>query len=88
MAIVEELKTAFSRLKKIVLKGNEINSIMPSMSARLEYLKYCGNLDFPTQFYEAELDYFGKDMYDKKGEPAGKPETVKHNITSSGSLPR
>lgn len=25
--------------------------------------------DLPTQFYEAQLDYFGCHMYDKKGEP-------------------
>lgn len=50
------------------------------MSATLEYLKYCGNLELPTQFYEAELDYFGKHMFDMKGEPAGKPVTGKHHF--------
>lgn len=36
--------------------------------------------DLPTQFYEAELDYFGSHMYDKKGEdPEGKPETGKYH---------
>lgn len=58
--IVEELKTGFGSLKKVVLKGTEANAIIPSMSATLEYLKYSGNLELPTQFYEAELDYFGK----------------------------
>jgi len=79
-AIVEELKTGFPKLKTVVLKGTEINAIIPSMSATLEYLKYCGNLELPTQFYEAELDYFGKHMFDVKGEPAGKPETGKHHF--------
>lgn len=36
------------------------NAVVPSMSATLEWLKYMGNLELPTQFYEAELDYFGK----------------------------
>jgi len=64
-------------LKKIVAMGVESNSITPSMSASLEYLKYTGNLELPTQFYEAELDYFGKHMYDskRKDEDPGKPET-------------
>jgi 6-phosphogluconate dehydrogenase len=43
-----------------VLNGTEAIAVTPSISATLENLKYCGNLDLPTQFYEAELDYFGK----------------------------
>ncbi|KAK4941577.1 hypothetical protein LTR28_008864 [Elasticomyces elasticus] len=36
--------------------------------------------DLPTSFYEAELDYFGKHMYDKKGDdPAGLPTEGKHH---------
>ncbi len=77
--IVEELKTGFPHLKKIVLKAIEVNAILPSMSATLEYLKYCGNLDLPTQFYEAELDYFGKHKYDKKGEGAGEAAKGKYH---------
>lgn len=64
--IVEELKTGFEPLKRLVAKGVEVNAIIPSMSATLEWLKYSGNLELPTQFYEAELDYFGKHMYDSK----------------------
>lgn len=80
-SIVSELKAGFEPLKRIVLKGVEINAIIPSMSATLEYLKYSGNLELPTQFYEAELDYFGKHMYDSKSEDRGpgKPETGKHH---------
>lgn len=65
---MDELKAGFEPLKKIVAKGTEHNSIMPSMSATLEWLKYMGNLNLPTQFYEAELDYFGKHMYDSKSQ--------------------
>ena len=78
--IAEDFKKGFEPLRRIVAKGVEANVIMPSMSATLEYLKYSGNLELPTQFYEAELDYFGKHMYDKKGEDAGKPETGKHHF--------
>jgi 6-phosphogluconate dehydrogenase len=72
--IVDELKSGFEPLKRIVLKGTEINAVIPSMSATLEYLKYMGNLDLPTQFYEAELDYFGKHMYDSKSLDKGPGE--------------
>lgn len=65
-AIVSELKSGFEPLKRLVIKGTENNAVIPSMSATLEWLKYSGNLDLPTQFYEAELDYFGKHHYDSK----------------------
>ncbi|KAH6682749.1 6-phosphogluconate dehydrogenase [Halenospora varia] len=80
--IVEDLKNGFESLKRIVAKGVERNAVIPSMSATLEYLKYSGNLELPTQFYEAELDYFGKHMFDSKSMDAGpgKPETGKHHF--------
>lgn len=78
--IANELKSSFPSLKRIVAKGVEVNAVIPSISATLEYLKYSGNLKLPTQFYEAELDYFGKHMYDKKGEPnTGGPTEGKHH---------
>lgn len=79
-SIVNELKESFERLKRVVLKSVEVNAVIPSMSATLEYLKYSGNTELPTQFYEAELDYFGAHMYDKKGEPnTGGPTEGKHH---------
>jgi 6-phosphogluconate dehydrogenase len=54
-----------------VAKGVAENCVIPSMSATLEWLKYSGNLELPTQFYEAELDYFGKHMYDSKSQDTG-----------------
>lgn len=79
--IVDELKSGFESLKRTVLRGIEKNAIVPSMSATLEYLKYSGNLELPTQFYEAELDYFGKHMYDSRSEDKGPdlPVTGKHH---------
>jgi 6-phosphogluconate dehydrogenase len=64
--IVAELKAGFEPLKRLVRRGVDCNAVVPSMSATLEWLKYSGNLELPTQFYEAELDYFGKHMYDSK----------------------
>lgn len=80
--IVSELKAGFEPLKRTVLRATEANAVIPSMSATLEYLKYSGNLELPTQFYEAELDYFGKHMYDSKHLDKGpeKPETGKHHF--------
>lgn len=41
------------------------------MSASLEYFKYCAGNQLPSQFQEAELDYFGAHSYDLKSEKAG-----------------
>ncbi|KAF7911713.1 hypothetical protein EAE99_011044 [Botrytis elliptica] len=80
--IVSKLTSGFEPLKRIVLKGVEHNAITPSISATLEYLKYSGNMELPTQFYEAELDYFGKHMYDSKklDDGVGKPETGRRHF--------
>jgi 6-phosphogluconate dehydrogenase len=84
-SIVAELKAGFEPLKRIVKKGVETNAIIPSMSATLEWLKYIGNLELPTQFYEAELDYFGKHMYESKTQDkessweSEKPDTGTHH---------
>ena len=34
----------------------------------------------PTQFMEAELDYFGEHMFDKEDEPASEPKKGKHHF--------
>ena len=78
--IAKELKGNFAALKEIVTMGVKTNSIIPSLSATLEYLKYSVNTVLPTQFYEAQLDYFGKHMFDLKSEPAGEPVTGKHHF--------
>ncbi|KAL8683761.1 MAG: hypothetical protein Q9186_000247 [Xanthomendoza sp. 1 TL-2023] len=78
--ITTELKTTFPALKQIVAKGVRYNAIIPSMSATLEYLKYATNTALPTQFSAAQMDYFGKHMFDLKSEAAGEPETGKHHF--------
>ena len=78
--IAIELKSNFSALKRVVAMGVETSAIIPSISATLEYLKFSVNTILPTQFYEAQLDYFGKHMFDLKSEPAGEPVTGKHHF--------
>lgn len=57
----------------------QTNAIVPTMSGSLEFLKYSVNTILPTQLYEAQLDFFGKHMFDLKSEPAGEPETGHHH---------
>lgn len=78
--VAREFKNVFPALKEIVARGVEYNSVIPSLSATLEFLKYSTSMVLPTQFYEAQLDYFGKHMFDLKSEPLGKPETGKHHF--------
>jgi len=78
--ITQEITDNYQSLKKVVAMGVETNSIMPSISATLEFLKFSTNTILPTQFYEAQLDYFGKHMFDFKSEPADEPATGKHHF--------
>lgn len=78
--VAHELKNGFSSLRKVVAKGVESNAVIPSLSATLEYLKFSADTVLPTKFYEAELDYFGKHMFDLTSEPAGNPVKGKHHF--------
>ena len=43
--------------------------------------RYQTSTDLPTNFYEAQLDYFGSHMYDKRGEDeAGTPGEGKYHF--------
>lgn len=70
----------YSALKKVVLMAMEVDAPVPSLSASLEYLKYTGSTELPTQFMEAELDYFGAHMFDLKSAEPGKPVTGEHHF--------
>ncbi|EME46804.1 hypothetical protein DOTSEDRAFT_70693 [Dothistroma septosporum NZE10] len=79
--VAADLKKSFAPLKKIVLQAAEKDHPIPSLSATLEYLKYQTSTNLPTSFYEAELDYFGKHMYDRKDDDvAGLPTTGKYHF--------
>jgi 6-phosphogluconate dehydrogenase len=77
---MDELSKAYPALRRVVAKCIETNAVIPSFSATLEYLKYSNNTRLPTDFYEAELDYFGKHMFDLKSDPPGEPVTGKHHF--------
>lgn len=76
----EELTKAYPPSKRVVLKSIEANAVIPCLSASLEYLKYIDNTDLPTDFYEAELDYFGNHKFDLKSESPGEPKTGSHHF--------
>ena len=79
-SIAKELGKGYPSLKTVVASAVQSDHIVPALSASLEYLKYQTSTDLPTSFYEAELDYFGKHMYDKKGDdPDGRPVTGKYH---------
>lgn len=71
----DELSKNFPALKNVVLKSIEADMYIPAISQSLEFYKYSGSTDLPTQFMEAELDYFGAHMFDLKEGPPGKPQT-------------
>ncbi|KAF2093796.1 6-phosphogluconate dehydrogenase C-terminal domain-like protein [Rhizodiscina lignyota] len=79
--VMKELRSGFDELKRVILAATEADHIVPSLSASLEYIKYETNTNLPTQFYEAELDLFGKHMFDKKDEPdTGGPTEGRHHF--------
>lgn len=67
-AVAKDIKSGMPSLRRVVAKGVEKDHVMPALSASLEYIKYQVNTELPTQFYEAELDFFGNHMFDIKGE--------------------
>ncbi|KAI9659092.1 MAG: hypothetical protein M1821_002052 [Bathelium mastoideum] len=66
--VAKELKSGMQPLKQVVLKAIAGDHVIPALGATLDYLKYSTSLDLPTQMTEAQLDYFGKHMYDKRGD--------------------
>ncbi|CBX91223.1 similar to 6-phosphogluconate dehydrogenase [Plenodomus lingam JN3] len=66
--VVENVQNCFPALRRVVAKAVETDQVAPAMAATLEYFKISTGTDLPTAFYEAELDYFGSHMFDKKGD--------------------
>lgn len=73
--IGSELSKSFPALKNVVLRSVEADMYIPAISQSLEFYKYSGSTELPTQFMEAELDYFGAHNFDLKEGPSGKPQT-------------
>jgi 6-phosphogluconate dehydrogenase len=69
-------------LKRTVWNGVHWDAYVPTLSASLEYLKYEGGMMLPTQFMEAEMDFFGAHAFDRpgvEGEDPGKTEKGSHH---------
>lgn len=86
MKLIDKVSSALQRnfdaLKEVVLKATEWDSYVPSISASLEYIKYLASRRLPTQFMEAEMDYFGAHAYDRpnvKGEDPGEAKKGAHH---------
>jgi 6-phosphogluconate dehydrogenase len=80
--VSQALQAHYPALKNIVLKGTEWDAVIPSLSSSLEYLKYAGSTALPTQFMEAEMDFFGAHAYDRphvEGEDPGKAKKGAHH---------
>lgn len=81
--VAKDVKSCFPALRRVVAKAVETDQVVPAISATLEYFKVANGTDLPTSFYEAELDYFGSHMFDKKGdkdENVKKPMEGKHHF--------
>ena len=89
--VATEFKNAFPALKKVVSTSIEADAYIPTLAATLEWLKYSSTEEgLPTEFEEAELDFFGWHMFDRKGHDSGKPVTgesrIKPKLTVSNRL--
>lgn len=79
-AVAADLKKTFAPLKRVILAATENDHVAPALSSTLEYLKMMTSVDLPTSFQEAELDYFGRHMFDIKGkDEEGLPTIGKHH---------
>lgn len=80
--VSSELRKHYEPLKEVVSLATKWDAYVPSLSASLEYLKYCGGTALPTQFMEAEMDFFGAHSYDQwgvEGEDPGKVQKGRHH---------
>ncbi|CAF0780561.1 unnamed protein product [Adineta steineri] len=68
--VAADIEKYYPALKRVVLLAIEYGAHVPALTASLEYFKYVSSTDLPTQFMEAELDYFGAHSYDLKSEHA------------------
>ncbi|KAI0446558.1 6-phosphogluconate dehydrogenase [Xylaria telfairii] len=65
----KELLENYQATKHVVLKAIEADLFIPAISQTLEYYKYETSTHLPTQFMEAQLDYFGSHMFERKDDP-------------------
>lgn len=81
MKLIEEvsshLRDNYNDLKSMVLRATETDQYVPSLSASLEYMKYCGGKMLPTKFMNAQMDFFGAHSFDRVGVEGEDPGRVK-----------
>jgi len=77
--VSQELRQTYPHLKQVVLKATDIDAVVPALSATLEYFKAVGGKHLPTNFEEAELDYFGHHNYDTRQESKLDPKKGAHH---------
>ncbi|KAI5900518.1 6-phosphogluconate dehydrogenase C-terminal domain-like protein [Schizophyllum commune H4-8] len=80
--VARDIRETYAPLKTVVTKGVEWDAVIPALSASLEYVKYAGNTELPTQFQEAQMDFFGAHGYDRvgvNGEDPGKTRKGAHH---------
>ncbi|KAJ2988069.1 hypothetical protein NUW58_g4171 [Xylaria curta] len=77
--IGRELSANFQATKKVVLRAMEADLFVPPISQTLEYYKYETSTHLPTQFMEAQLDYFGSHMFERKDDPMRGVEKGEHH---------
>jgi 6-phosphogluconate dehydrogenase len=63
-----------------MFKAMEADAPVPGMSAALEYVKYTASTELPTQFMDAQLDYFGAHMFDLKSAEPGEQIMGQHHF--------
>ncbi|KAI0014818.1 6-phosphogluconate dehydrogenase [Xylariomycetidae sp. FL0641] len=78
--VAAELAANYPAAKAVVLRAAEADLCVPATSQSLEYFKYQTSANLPTQFMEAQLDYFGQHMYDRQDDPVGGPEKGRHHF--------
>ncbi|KAJ5982017.1 hypothetical protein N7451_012117 [Penicillium sp. IBT 35674x] len=61
--VSQELQQNYAAIKDVVVTGASFDHYVPAISSTLEYMKYVGGTKLPTQFTEAEMDYFGAHSY-------------------------
>ncbi|KAI1338964.1 6-phosphogluconate dehydrogenase [Xylariaceae sp. FL0016] len=76
----EELGRMYPAVKQVVVRAVESDLFVPAISQTLEYYKYETSTQLPTQFMEAQLDYFGQHMFDRTDDPVGGPTKGKHHF--------
>ncbi|KAI0478985.1 6-phosphogluconate dehydrogenase [Xylariaceae sp. FL0804] len=78
--VAGEMAANYAAARETVLKAVQADLFVPAVSQSLEYYKYETSTSLPTQFMEAQMDYFGQHMFDRKDEPESGPVKGRHHF--------